>query len=76
MARKRYATEAIIGHLRTRQVGRIVSQVTMKIHCFLSLIGLVTLTASPIQAETSLYELALKGKQCQEGHAQILGCGY
>ena len=48
----------------------------MKIPGLVSLIGLLTLTASPVQADTSLYELALKGKQCEESHAQVLGCEY
>ena len=40
------------------------------------LLGLLWITGSPAQAETSVYELALKGKQCQEDSHQVLECEY
>jgi hypothetical protein len=40
------------------------------------LIGLLWLPDLPAQAETSVYELALKGKQCQEDSRQVLECEY
>ena len=40
------------------------------------LIGLLWLTDLPAQAETSVYELALNGKQCQEYSGQLLECEY
>jgi hypothetical protein len=40
------------------------------------LIGLLWLKDLPAQAETSVYELALKGKQCQEYTGQLLECEY
>lgn len=40
------------------------------------LIGLFWLTVSPAHAETSVYELTLNGKQCQENPGQSLECEY
>jgi hypothetical protein len=40
------------------------------------LIGLLWLTDLPAQAETSVYEQALKGKQCHENPGQSLECEY
>ena len=40
------------------------------------LIGLLWLTDLPVQAEISVYELTLKGKQCQENSEQSLACEY
>jgi hypothetical protein len=40
------------------------------------LIGLLWLTDLPAQAEKSVYELTLKGKQCQEKSGQPLACEY
>ena len=48
----------------------------MKIPGLVLLIGLLWLTASPANAETSVYELTLKGKQCKESDTQVLGCEY
>ena len=40
------------------------------------LIGLLWLTDLPAHAETSVYELTLKGKQCQENSGQSFACEY
>lgn len=48
----------------------------MKLSGLLLLIGLLCLTSLPANAETSLYELTLKGKQCQENSGQSLACEY
>jgi len=48
----------------------------MKMPSLILLIGLFWLTASQANAETSVYELTLKGKQCQENPGQSLECEY
>ena len=51
----------------------------MKIPSLILFMGLFWLTPLPAHAETSVYEvyeLTLKGKQCQETSSQQLGCEY
>jgi len=48
----------------------------MKIPSLILFMGLFWLTPLPANAETSVYEQTLKGKQCQETSSQQLGCEY
>jgi len=60
-------------------VAEILQEVTMKILSLILFMGLFWLTPLPAHAETSVYEvyeLTLKGKQCQETSSQQLGCEY
>ena len=57
-------------------VAEILQELTMTLPSLILLIGLLWLTTSPAIAETSVYELTLKGKQCQEYSGQKLECEY
>ena len=57
-------------------VAEILQEVTMKIPSLILFMGLFWLTPLPANAETSVYEQTLKGKQCQETSSQQLGCEY
>lgn len=54
----------------------VLSELTMNIPSLVVFISLLWLTISSANAETSVYELTLEGKQCKETSNQSLGCEY
>lgn len=68
--------EATVSNMGDRGCSKTLQELTMKLHMLILLTVLVWLTALSANAETSVYELTLKGKQCQETSSQALGCEY